>query len=376
VYHPCTISTENEEEIMARPFIQRYETPTGGTRYRAWYYDAVGRKVGKVLRTKREAEAFLCGKEREGATGTLTDTRAGEVTFEAVWNERRSREQFAANTLASQDNVWRHVGEVLGRRPIGEIKAQHVEAALAKIAGPSSRDKARRTLAAVFQYAIDTNRISVNPAKAARRSRTRAAKMAARSELSAENKRRLDSEQLQALVGEVPDRYQALVELMARVGLRPGEAYALTVGQLRDGVLTIDRSVDGFTKTGEPRSIPLPAVVAEMLADHVARFSNPDDPEALVFTNRDGKMLDRNAFRHVFQRAAVKVGVNHGYSPNDLRHTAAAFAIAHGANVYDVQQMLGHAKPSITLDVYGFAWQGSLDRLAVALDEAIRKEQR
>jgi integrase len=40
-----------------------------------------------------------------------------------------------------------------------------------------------------------------------------------------------------------------------------------------------------------------------------------------------------------------------GLLPNDLRHTAAAFAVAHGANVYDGQNMLGHAKPSITLDV-------------------------
>jgi integrase len=360
------------EAVMARPFIQRYETAAGGTRYRAWYYDAAGRKVGKVHRTRRDAEAFLRDREAEAAGGTLADTVSGRVTVESVWNERRSREEFAAATLASQDNVWRVAGPILGRLPITSVKPAHVEAVLASIDGPAAKAKARSVLVAVFNYAIAEGRIAVNPAKARRRSRTRAAKMATRV-LSAEERRRLTSAELRALVGELPERYRALVELMARVGLRPGEAYALTVGQLEGRELRIDRTVDGaWTKTGEQRTVVLPAVVAEMLTDHVARYSDPADPDALIFPNRDGGMLDRNSFRHVFQRAAIKVGVNSGYSPNDLRHTAVAFAVAHGANVYDVQAMLGHAKPSITLDVYGFMWEGSLERLADALDEAIR----
>jgi len=367
-----------KKAVMARPFIQRYETAAGGTRYRAWYYDAAGRKVGKVFRTKREAEAFLRTKAAEEATGTLADTAAGRATFEQVWRERESRERFAANTRAVHDTVWKHIGKALGNHPVGEIRSQHVEAALDSIRGPSAKDKARRTIAAVFQYAIDTHRIAVNPARAPRRSRTRAAKMAARAQLSAEGKRRLNSEQLAALVGEMPERYRALVELMARMGLRPGEAYALTVGQLTDGKLTVDRTTaeETWTKTGEPRTIPVPGVVAEMLRNHIEHFSDPDDPTALVFINQDGRPVEANNFRRVFQRAAAKLGANHGYSPNDLRHTAAAFAVAHGANVYDVQAMLGHAKPSITLDVYGFLWEGSLERLADALDAAIREERK
>jgi integrase len=360
---------------MARPFIQRYETSTGSPRYRAWYYDATGRKVGKVFRAKREAEAFLKARAAEEATGTLADTVAGRVTFESVWNERRSREQFAPATLASQDNVWRVVGPVIGRRAIADIRPRDVEAALSKIDGPAAKAKARSILVAVFNYAIAERRIAVNPAKAARKSQTRAAKMAAKA-FSAEDRRRLTSEELAALIGEMPDRYQALVELMARMGPRPGEAYALTVGQFdpERRALTIDRTVDGpTTKTGETRTLVLPAIIAEMLADHIERCSDPADPAALIFPNRDGGMLDRNSFRHVFQRAAIKLRINHGYSPNDLRHTAAAFAVAHGANVYDVQRMLGHAKPSITLDVYGFLWDGSAERLAEKLDAAIRE---
>jgi hypothetical protein len=34
--------------------------------------------------------------------------------------------------------------------------------------------------------------------------------------------------------------------------------------------------------------------------------------------------------------------------------------------------MVGHAKPSITLDTYGHLWDDSADRLAERLDAAIR----
>ncbi|WP_236950713.1 tyrosine-type recombinase/integrase, partial [Mycobacterium tuberculosis] len=39
-------------------------------------------------------------------------------------------------------------------------------------------------------------------------------------------------------------------------------------------------------------------------------------------------------------------------TPHDLRHTAASLAVSAGANVKAVQRMLGHAKASMTLDVY------------------------
>jgi hypothetical protein len=40
--------------------------------------------------------------------------------------------------------------------------------------------------------------------------------------------------------------------------------------------------------------------------------------------------------------------------------------------VYAVQKMVGHAKPSITLDVYGELWDGSQERLAERQNEALR----
>lgn len=57
-----------------------------------------------------------------------------------------------------------------------------------------------------------------------------------------------------------------------------------------------------------------------------------------------------------------------GLTPHKLRHTAASLAIAAGADVKVVQQMLGHADASMTLNVYGHLFPDRLDEVADVLD--------
>lgn len=59
-------------------------------------------------------------------------------------------------------------------------------------------------------------------------------------------------------------------------------------------------------------------------------------------------------------------------TPHDLRHTAASLAVSVGANVKAVQRMLGHAKASMTLDVYADLFDDDLDSVADSLDPAIK----
>ena len=60
-------------------------------------------------------------------------------------------------------------------------------------------------------------------------------------------------------------------------------------------------------------------------------------------------------------------------TPHDLRHTAASLGVSAGANVKALQRMLGHAKASMTLDVYADLFDEDLDSVAESLDAAIVK---
>jgi hypothetical protein len=84
---------------------------------------------------------------------------------------------------------------------------------------------------------------------------------------------------VERLIAEGPERYRALIELMAWAGLRPGEAYALRVGKFDPTrkTLTIDTAVFGETKTGESRTLDgtmLPDGLIASLIAHVERFSS------------------------------------------------------------------------------------------------------
>jgi integrase len=65
-----------------------------------------------------------------------------------------------------------------------------------------------------------------------------------------------------------------------------------------------------------------------------------------------------------FDPAAEAAKVNDGMTVNQLHHHAASFWIARGANILQVSRLLGHAKPSITLDVYAQLLPSGFDTLS------------
>jgi integrase len=128
------------------------------------------------------------------------------------------------------------------------------------------------------------------------------------------------------------------------------------------------RAVFGTPKTHQRRSVPVPRFLVDDLAAQVAGMG-PDD---LVFTAPGGGVLRLMNFRRrVFDPAATAAGLG-GLTPHELRHTAASLAIASGANVKDVQRMLGHASAAMTLDVYAGLFEDSLEDVADRMDAMAR----
>jgi integrase len=113
------------------------------------------------------------------------------------------------------------------------------------------------------------------------------------------------------------------------------------------------------------REVPIPRFLIADLAEHV-RGKNPDE---LIFIGvRGGGALRAAVFRRAgFDKAAEAIGIP-GLHPHELRHTAASLAIASGANVKLVQQMLGHKSATVTLDQYGHLFGDDLDTIADRLD--------
>jgi integrase len=81
--------------------------------------------------------------------------------------------------------------------------------------------------------------------------------------------------------------------------------------------------------------------------------------------DRRRRARNGNFIRRTFGPAAIG---EPNLMPHGLRHSAASLAIAAGANVKVVQQMLRHATASMTLDLYGHLFPDQLDDVADRLD--------
>jgi integrase len=233
------------------------------------------------------------------------------------------------------------------------------------LAGGLSASSVQRThglLSQMLDLAVRDRRLPANPAKRVKLPRK-----------LPKARRFLTADQVEALVVEC-DPYGLVVRFLAYTGLRWGEMAALRVRDvdpLRRRML-IARSVTedngrlifDTTKTGEERTVPLPRFLAEQITASFAG-KGPDD---LVFQGTRGGVLRNGNFnRRTFGPAAIAIGEPR-LTPHGLRPTAASLAIAAGGNVKVVQQMLGHATASMTLDLYGHLFPDQLDDVADRLD--------
>ena len=81
--------------------------------------------------------------------------------------------------------------------------------------------------------------------------------------------------------------------------------------------------------------------------------------DALVFCNHDGSPISPNSFSVMWGRAVP------------LRHTHASALFAAGKDVVTISRRLGHAKPTITLNVYGHLFGNTDADCADAIEEML-----
>ncbi len=189
----------------------------------------------------------------------------------------------------------------------------------------------------------------------------------------------LSVEQVATLARAMPERYRAMVLTQAGLGLRIGELLALRVQDV-DFLRRTVRIEWQFTQgskgeRSEPktprsrRTLPLPQVVAEALASHLA--VSPAAEDGTIFTTRTGAPLGHVYYGHnLMGRAVTEAGLPKGTTSHDLRHHYASVLLAAGESVVAVAERLGHEDASLVLSTYGHLMPDSDDRTRSAVDAA------
>jgi integrase len=328
-------------------------------RWRARYRDSSGHAHARLFKTKTDASAFLATIEADLLRGDWNDPRLTGVPLR-VWAEQwfETTAHLKPKTrIEYEANLRNHVLPPFGDKPVGAIDAlsvrQFVSALRADGLEHGTVKKAKAVLSMVLASAAEAGAIKANPCANIKIGR------AARREMVF-----LTADQVEALADAIVEPYGTLVRFAAYTGLRAGEIAALRVGRLDMlrrrvevaeslSIVPGQGLVFGPTKNYQRRTVPVPAFLADELAEHLANCGSRGR-DALVFTSQQGAPLRQHHFywRH-FKPAVQHAGLDVQPRFHDLRHTCVALLIAEGAHHLTIMRRLGHSSIQVTLDTYG-----------------------
>jgi integrase len=338
-------------------------------------------EVEKAMREARRArdDGKALGDARDTVGALLDDWQARGYPL------TRAK---SANTLAGYDWAIGHIKGSLAGVRIRELSADDVEVFLDEKMSPSDESRPlghrsivqlQRVLTTALQWGKRNKRIAENvgqdvvtPAEGSRRPSRAFTPDEITALLTAAAS--VDQDAIKHVAGSRATPLEAAWSVMAGLGLRPGECFALTWDNVDfegaklyvRGSLVRDQRTNtlyvGPTKTAKSRrDLDVPAPVLDALREHRAwqrkhrlkAGESWDQESGFVFTNETGGLLDPSATRRRFKKLCVAAGLGANRHPHELRHSCASYlSVVLGLPLEQVADVLGHSGINTLLAVY------------------------
>ena len=139
------------------------------------------------------------------------------------------------------------------------------------------------------------------------------------------------------LTDEKGIRDRAILEVLYGCGLRVSEACGLLISH----VYVDEGFVRIVGKGDKERLVPVGGMALDAVKSYMdARPSQFDND--VLFLNRFGRQMSRVAIFNMIKKQALLAGISKTISPHSLRHSFATHLVENGADLRQVQQMLGH----------------------------------
>ncbi len=143
------------------------------------------------------------------------------------------------------------------------------------------------------------------------------------------------------------ERNALVVLLLYTCGLRLAEL----VGIDRDDFADDFRSLRVRGKGGKMRVVPLLEFVRERVLGHIGRIDREKicrSGEKALFLSLKGERISRSTVQRIVKSELTHGGVQGRKSPHVLRHTFATHLLDGGADMRDIEELLGHASLQAT----------------------------
>ncbi|MBK5211601.1 MAG: site-specific integrase [Coriobacteriia bacterium] len=334
---------------MSRGFVKKR-----GDIWYAYWRDPSGKQRAKAIGTrKKDAEAYVTTKQSEVWDGTYRDIQT--ITFPKFseqWVRDYATVQVKPSTLLNYKNMIFHsLVPYFGDVPLSFITTadiqRYVAERLASGRSPATVQKALVLLKGMLKQAGEWNYLKVNPALAVKAPRRQFIEMQA-----------LTPVEIPIFLDAFSPEWRSLFFTAIFTGMRLGELLALQWSDIdwKSGTIRVKRSVWNGTfqepKTRNAiRVIGMSPMLTEVLREHLAVV--PKSEAGLVFCTEAGKIIDGANLRHRIFEPALKAAGLRKIRIHDLRHTFASLLINQGENLKYVQNQLGHASITTTVDRYG-----------------------
>ncbi len=365
-----SISRRKDGLYMARYTVQTATGPKRKTIYGKERED-VAEKLVEALANRNKGLVFDAGNQtvREYMERWLQTSAKGSVRESTYESYRRQ--------------VSRYVVPAIGRVQLKKLSAMQIQgmyrAMLDRGLSPRTVQYTHAVLHRALKQAVRWGLIPRNVSEDVDRPR-----------LLREEMRPLDRAQarrLLAVAHEVGDRFEALYVLAIHTGMRPGELLGLKWEDVdlgaSSGSLRVNRALSGgklaTPKTKRSRRrielgtgsvAALKAHRKRQLEERLQRAEFWQD-HGLVFPSIVGTPLSHRNVVRAFKGLLKHAGLPEETRLYDLRHTCATLLL--GSNVHPkfVQELLGHASISLTLDTYSHVLKGMDGGIGGAMDEAL-----
>lgn len=360
--------------------------PLAGKKRRSFY--------GK---TKKEVASKMLRVQSEIMNGSYINPNKVTVsTWLNDWLWDYKKRNLKPNTFASYEMQIRvNINTVLGEMLLMDIRSEHLQKFfnLKAESGLSAESvkKLRNILSGAFLQAVKNQLISRNPCDTTVLPR-----------LSRKEIRVLTLVEQDNLLAAVRgDRLEAAFVVALSTGLRIGELLALKWNDIdSNGVLKVKRSLgrvqtnfddskgtkteilfqETKTKKGV-RSIPIVPNVQALLKLHKhmqnlerIEFAGIYNNQDLVFCTELGKPLEPRNLMRKFYGITKKIAINKA-NFHCLRHTFATRAIENGMNIKVLQEILGHASITTTLDTYSHVLPETKTEQMKILNDLFKRER-
>lgn len=339
----------------AKPWQAQFSNGSGKSRYR----------VKKNFDSKRSAEEWLAKMNLSYSTSLYYNPQMKFYDFYQLWFRLYKQKTVARATAMTYQATYNHVKRYLPATTLANISRPVLQSYLNCLGRDHSAETLRKDLThirAALNDAVLDGVIRVNPAQRLQltatpeRTQLRSAKFMPKAQYKV-----VLNELMKIAPSAERIEYMVLL-LIAVTGLRVGEALALTVVDVRNGVVRVNKSYDAVAdEVHQPktpnavRNVPITPEANNVLQSWISERLQAGvvNPKAYLFMNEKGRLPRATGVNRYFRLLQKHLGFTQVYSVHKLRHFIGSQLIASGAvSVLYVSKMLGHSNPGITQKFY------------------------